>query len=349
MKYILLIFTFVALKTLCGQTAISSYPMNIVMSDTLTMELVDIENTPYSYYFRFYKNGQTVDIYLDDEGEYHGTVTNWIKEYDQVKIDDDYHTEAIAFYSEQVPIESSQASSIAIQINATGQPSIPTDSLIESWKRWYLHCGSLTFEIKYGDHYNHQTFHCPWSQPDSVPYAKTIVANNELINNELKLDSLYQHFMTQLPKGKTYSRDGYRMTYRLSEEEEKAWKTDKPRRDYLKSIKDTVDRYLNSKINNALSSFDLSDISCYDGYHLTFGKNGKLKKIWTNPEGNYKLSDGLSWYLEDRMEMKRCYKQVKRIFRKVDLRSFDLKYEVYRTFYFEMGDDEWMLIDDTVY
>ena len=135
------------------------------------------------------------------------------------------------------------------------------------------------------------------------------------------------------------------MTYIMTEKQEEAWKKDKPRRDYLKSIKDTIDNYINFKLDSLQATSNLMKFSCFDSYHLTFSKNGKLKKIWTSPEDNMKIGDGLSFYIEDKLEIWKCRKKIKKIFKLINLKSFHLRYELYRTFYFDIG----TITDDTIY
>lgn len=317
------------------------------MTDSLNVKLADIEKSASTFYYRLILNGQTIDIFSNDKKIYYGEITNSIKQYDEVKVENDFRTIATQLFTKKIEIDSSLANVIAQQIIKSGQLYIPTDSLIKSWKKWYLHCGSLIFEMKNDDKYIKQSFHCPWSQPDSVEFKDIILANYNLINQELKLDSIYNVFMSELPKGKTYSRNGYGMTYIMTTNQEVAWEKDKPRREYLKSIKDTIDNYLNTNLRILQSSIDSTKYSCFDSYYLTFGKNGKLKKIWTHPS-KMKISDGLSWYIEDRREIRHCYRRIKKIFRKVDLTKFNLTQEVHRTFYFDLGNG-WTVIDNTIY
>lgn len=348
MKYILSIVITLTFSSIYGQTGLTSFSADLPAQDSLEVPLIDIKKSDYVFYFRLLLSGQTVEIYSQDNETYDGEIINSIKEYNQIKVEDEYRTKATKLYSEKVPIESSKAATIAHQIIESGQFSIPTDTLIETWTRWYLHCGSLNFEIKNDGKYLEQSFHCPWSQPDSVKFKDVILSNYDLMKRELKLDSIYQSFWSHLPKGKTYSRSGYGMTYLMTDEQEAAWKKDQPRRDYLKSLKDTIDNYLNFKLDSLQATYDSTKYYCYDSYHLTFSKNGKLKDIWTHPSGKMKISDGLSWYIEDKIEIRRCYKQIKRIFKKVNLVDFDLEYEVYRTFHFDLGNG-WMITDDTIY
>jgi len=345
MKYILFILTILTFSSIYGQTGLTSYSADLPAQDSLEVALIDIEKSDYVFYFRLLLSGQTIEIYSQDNETFDGIIINSIKEYNQIKIEGDYRTKATKLYTDKVLIESSKATSLAHQIIESGQFSIPTDTLIETWTRWYLHCGSLKFELKNYKKYFEQSFHCPWSQPDSVEFKDVILSNYYLLKQELKLDSIYQNFWSQLPKGKTYSRSGYGMTYIMTDEQEAAWKKDKPRRDYLKSIKDTVDNYLKMRLKEIQTTSDLTISPCYSA-HLTIGRNGKLKKIRTNRD--MKLSDGLSWYIEDLIEDRRCKKAIKRIFKKINLSSFDLEYDVYRTFYRSLGEG-WTITDNTIY
>jgi hypothetical protein len=345
MKSVLLILTLLTFSSVYGQTGLTSYSADLPMQDSLEVALVDIEKSEYAFYFRLLLSGQTVEIYSQDNKTYDGKIINSIKEYNQIKINDDYRTQATRIYTEKVPIKSSKATSLAHQIIESGQTSIPTDTLIDTWTRWYLHCGSLNFEIKNDGQYVKQSFHCPWSQPDSVEFKNVILSNYDLLKRELKLDSIYNEFRSQLPKGKTYSRSGYGMTYIMTDKQEAAWKKDKPRRDYLKSIKDTVDNYLKMRLKEIQATSDSTKSPCYSA-HLTFGRNGNLKEIRTNRD--MKLSDGLSWYIEDLIEDRRCKKAIKHIFKKINLSSFDLEYDVYRTFYRSLGEG-WTITDNTIY
>lgn len=345
MKYILYIVTILTFSSVYGQTGLTSYSADLPARDSLEVPLTDIKNSDYVFYFRLLLSGQIVELYSQDNEIYSGEIINSIKEYSQIKIEGEYRTKATKLFTEKETIESSKATFLAQQIIESGQLSIPTDTLIETWTRWYLHCGSLNFEIKNDGKYFEQSFHCPWSQPDSAEFKDVILSNYNLLKRELKLDSIYQSFWSQLPKGKTYSRSGYGMTYIMTDEQEAAWKKDKPRRDYLKSIKDTVDSYLKMRLKEIQATSDSINSPCYSA-HLTFGRNGKLKEIRTNRD--MKLSDGLSWYIEDLIEDRRCKKAIKRIFKKVDLSSFNFDYEVYRTFYRSLGEG-WTITDDTIY
>ena len=346
MKYILSIITILTFSSIYGQTGLTSYSADLPAQDSLEIPLIDIEKSDYVFYFRLLLSGQTVEIYSQDNETYNGKIINSIKEYNQIKIEDEYRTKATKLYSEKVPVESSKATFLVQQLIESGQFSIPTDTLIETWTRWYLHCGSLNFELKNDGKYLKQSFHCPWSQPDSVEFKDVILSNYDLLKRELKLDSIYQSFWSQLPKGKTYSRSGYGMTYIMTDKQEAAWKKDEPRRDYLKSIKDTIDSYLRAELDK--QQIKLDDINCFEDYRLTFNENGKLWKLKVSDYNKPKLFDGLGWYLEDKREIRKCKKLIKKVFREIDLGSFNLKHKVYRTLSFGL-EGQIHLRDDTIY
>jgi hypothetical protein len=352
MKNILLIFLFFSVKITIGQTGLTSYSADFPIEDDLKVELVDIEKSEYQFYFRAFLGRQVVELFSGDMNTFSGSITSSIKEFDQVRIKGEKQTKAIKFHVEKIPIDSTLASTIANEIMQSGQLKVPTDSLIDTWTRWYLHCGSLKFEMKKNRNYITQSFHCPWSQPDSVQFKDVILRNYNLLVTQLQLDSVYNEFWNQLPLGKSYSSSGYGMTYKLTEKEEKYWQKGKPRRDYLKSIKDTIDTFIRANIN-ALDTLPVihedEDHSCFHDFYLTFGKDGELKEVWTRPIDRQVLKiDGISSYIWDVREAKKCMKEVEEIMKDINLSDFNLEYEVTRTVNITLK-DKWMVFDTTIY
>jgi hypothetical protein len=138
------------------------------------------------------------------------------------------------------------------------------------------------------------------------------------------------------------------MMYLFTVKQEEALRKDQPRRNYLKSIKGTIDSYINSKLDSMEKSKSSTDLSCFEEYHLTFRKNGTLKKIWTHPIHKMKLMDGLSFYFEDRIDRRRCKRKIREIFKEISLKNFDLQFELYRTFDFT-SNYGWYVYDNTIY
>lgn len=346
MKKNLLILTILFFHFTYGQIGLSSYPADIPMKDSLSIDIVDIQKTPFTFYFRLLLSGQIIDIFSQDNKKFYGEITNSVKEYKSIKINDEYRTKAVKIYKEKVEINTLASSLIAHQILNSGQASIPTDSLISSWTKWYFHCGNLNFEIKKDSSYVKQSFHCPWSQPDSVEFKEIILSNYNFILQNLNLDSVYQNFWSQLPKGKTYSRSGYKMTYIMTDEQVEVWNKGKSRRDYLKSLRDTIDNHIRNELQK--QHISLKGIDCFEDYYLTFNEKGYLLKVKVANCHKPKIIDGLSWYLEDMREIRKCKKLIRKIFKEINLSSFNLRYKVYRKVSFGLGETI-QLYDPNIY
>lgn len=245
-------------------------------------------------------------------------------------------------------MEQTKVDKIAKRFIKTGQPKIPTDTLIASWSRNFLHCNSLVFQFNIDGKYTKQTFHCPWGQKDSVEFKSIILDNYEKLKSTFELDSLYDSFEGKLPKGKSYSRDGYRMMYKMTDQQSEHWRKSQPQRDFMKSVKDTVDSYINYELKK--QDIKLNGIDCFEDYRLIFGKNGKLKKITLSDydKPTLKKSLGLGDYLADKKEIRKCKRKIKQIFSTIDLSFLNLETEIYRTFSFNHK-NEYRLRDDTIY
>jgi len=159
----------------------------------------------------------------------------------------------------------------------------------------------------------------------------------DTIGQILDLQNKYSEFESRLEKGKTYSKNGFLMKYIMTEKQSIAFQKNKPRRDYLNSIKDTIDNYLKSEY--AKQKIQFNEIDCFEDYRLTFNENGKLKKVKVSDYNKPKLSDGLDFYFEDKREIRKCRKLIKQIFKEIDLSSFNLKYKVYRTLSFGLENE----------
>lgn len=318
--------------------------------DSFYYELSPIQSSEKQIHLRISLTGQLVDIFSKDGKKYEGVLTNIITEYISRKVKGQEYEESVASQEvfQKVSLDSAKVKYVFDSLVASGQLEIPTDSLIPNWNAYFLHCGSINFQYKIDEQFITQEYFCPWSQSDTVAYKSVIVSNYNLIKTTFNLDSLYKLFENELPKGKSYSRDGYRMMYKLTDKESENWAKSKPRRDYLKSIKDTVDNYLELRLND--QEIELDNIDCFENYQLVFGTNGKLKKVDVVEYDKPKLRNslGLGDFLEDKREIRKCRKKIKEIFREIDLSFLKLEHEVYRTFSFDHN-EKFQLRDDTMY
>ncbi|NOQ25668.1 MAG: hypothetical protein GQ564_09945 [Bacteroidales bacterium] len=315
--------------------------------DSFYFNLQPIQQSNYKVHLRISLTGQIVDLYSSNINVFQGSLTNYISEYKSVK-DKSIGYEQSKQYQyifEKLILNPAVVEQMVQRIIKTGQPEIPTDTLITAWNHLFLHCNTLNFEFNQNGKYCQQSFHCPWGQEDTVQFRNIILENYNSLKAEFQLDSLYKEFETKLTKGKTYSKDGHIMMYLFTEKQSENWKKNQPVRDYLKSVKDTIDNNLETELSK--KEIQLDDIDCFDDYLLIFGKNGKLKKVnvlYYKP----KLKDGLIYYIEDKREIRKCKKKIRNIFENIDLSYLDLKYEIQRVFSFN-NKNEYQLRDETNY
>lgn len=318
--------------------------------DSFYYELNPIQTSEKQTHIRISLTGQIVDIFSNDGENYEGVLTNIITEYSYRKVKGQEYEESIENQEvfQKIGMDKAKVKYVFDSLITSRQLEIPTDSLIPNWNTYFLHCGSIHFQYKIDGHFKTQKYFCPWSQNDTVAYKSIIVGNYNLIKTTFNIDSLYKQFENELPKGKSYSRDGYRMMYKMTDKESENWAKSKPRRDYLKSIKDTVDNYIDLRLNN--QEIELDNIDCFESYQLVFGTNGKLKKVDVVEYDKPKLRNslGLGDFLEDKREIRKCKKKINEIFSEINLSFLNLEHEIYRTFSFDHN-EKFQLRDNTMY
>jgi hypothetical protein len=227
-----------------------SYAWNKVSGevfDNYYFNLQPLQTSKFQSHIRISLTGQIIDFYSIDNKNYLGKLTNYITEYKTLKDkNNDYpQNQEYQYIIEQSNLDEILVNKMVEKLYTTGQPKIPTDSLIASWQHNFRHCNSLIFQFKINGNYTKQFFHCPWGQKDSSEFKNIIVDNYQALNSIFRLDSSYKIFESKLTKGKSYTRDGYRMIYKMTDSQFENWNKDKPIRDYLKSLKDSIDNYIN--------------------------------------------------------------------------------------------------------
>lgn len=318
--------------------------------DSFYFGLQPINKTKYKYHIRISLTGQIIDFYSSNNIDFLGTLINYTIEYKTVKDKENDSNKSMAYQYviEHINLEQLLVDSIVKKILITGLSKIPTDSLINSWQLRFHHCNNLIFQFNLNGKYTEQIFHCPWEQEDTIKFKKEILDNYQTLKSLFKLDSLYEDFESKLSKGKTYSKDGYEMRFIMTNKQLRNWSKSKPKRDFMKMVKDSVDTYIDKELKK--QKIEVKDVNCFQYYRLTFGINGKLKKVTTSRYETPKLKNslGLSDYLADKKEIRKCKLKVIQIFKKIDLSFLNFESEIYRTFSFE-NNNEYLLIDDTMY
>ncbi len=320
----------------CSQSELNEYYFGIS----------PISESTYKYHFRHQRNGHIIDIYSQDGLHFSGQLINEITEYVEVKTDYGTNSKVHNYVYEVLSVDSIEATNLGRFILEQKFFSFPTDTLIENYSFGWMDCSSIDFIYKLDDKVKTSTYSCLSGQNDSVQYVKQLKNLYDTITQIFDLDAKYSLFTEKLKKGRTYSKDRYRLMYLFTEEESKTWQDSEPRRNYLKTIKDSIDKYIEAELQK--QNIELDGIDCFETYNITFGLNGKIESVKVNDYDKPKIRDGIDSYFEDNKEIRKCKREILRIFEPIDLGDFHLKYKIRRTFSFSYkGDFE--LGDNAIY
>jgi hypothetical protein len=298
--------------------------------------LVPLENSKYNFHFRYIKSGQIIDLYRENDENFSGQITNFIQETKEVKTDYGYNSAPINYVFNKIKIADTNATKLGQYILNTKPNEIPTDSLIPNWNFNWLDCGAIKFKYKIKNRISSGTYTCPQNQNDSIKYVTGIKNLKDTISNILELKTTFDDFTNKLPKGASYKIDGWITMFKLSEKQLEWREKNKPMRDYLKTIKDTIDNYLELELNRLIPNS--AGLDCFDDYRLTFNKNGQLK--------NMKVDMGF-WERTFDKDYKKCRRILKKAFREIRVDFVDPKYVFYRNLSF--GGKEIYITDPTLY
>ncbi len=277
-----------------------------------------IQKSESRIHIRFIKDCQIVDLQSNNGIDFTGTLINNIIELKKVKTDYGKDLDPDKYVYEIINLKEKLSSKIGIQLLAEKVFEIPTDTLIKDWSFNWLDCGSIYFNFRIDNSFSQTEYTCPWNQNDSVIYVKDIKNTYDSITTIFDLKSKFSDFKNKLEKGKYYS-NGFWTTYIMTDKQSKRWEDNKPQRDYLYSIKDTITNYLNIRLNELIKN--TSDLDCFDEYYLIFTKNGELKKV--------SVAD-TDFDRESKKEFKKCKRFIQATFEKIKLDFVDPKYEFTR-------------------
>ena len=159
--------------------------------DSFYFNLQPIQTTKYKSHIRISLTGQLIDFYSSGKETYFGRLTNFTTEYKTVKdTENDYvQRKAYKYDFEQVNLEQGLVDKMVKKLLTSGQPEIPTDTLIASWQRTFVDCNSLVFQFYYNGRYTKQSFHCPWLQNDSIKFKNVVLDNYQSLKSTFQLDS----------------------------------------------------------------------------------------------------------------------------------------------------------------
>lgn len=280
--------------------------------------LPKLATSKYKYYFRYKNVGQIVDVYGNDTLNFNGKLLNKIIELKNVTQNGLNQGVPVNYIYEIIDINTKEASEIGQAILSKQIYRVPTDTLLKNWKSNFFDCSGIDFKCKVGDSLFKAHFGCPAGQDiSSDNYIKRIRDLKAMTDTLLKLSEKYAAFTLKLENGKSYTNEFYSVMVipKNTSRQKKRWEKFKPQRDYQASVKDTIDNYIREKLYDV---YFTDSIDCSDNYYyLDFSKKGKLKGITTS---------GSFWeHLFDK-QYHQCRRKIKRLFKDISLKQFNLKY-----------------------
>lgn len=309
---ILTLILTICVSNLKGQDSINYVPVNslnvekeygLLEFDSVYFKLPIIKKSECKFHIRIHLQSQIIDLFDGSSYQSKGTITNIIKKYSNESNDlQEISKEEYAF--QQIPIEADKVKQIIGYVLKSNLSKIPTDSLIPDWGR-YMHCSNIIVQYCVEGNYTEKRYNCPWSQPDTVKFKEALVSLSNYLSIQLNLDSLYMQFFDQLPKGYAYSKNGYIMQYKRTDEEIEDWKKMEPHWKYMQSVKDSLNTYLSKELTRLIS---ISNFDCNNQFFLELSKKSRLKKIYTNT----KVDD--VWLVG---EYYKCKREIRKAFRKI--------------------------------
>jgi hypothetical protein len=320
------------------------WPVSEEKLDSFYFNLLPVKYSNYLTHIRIHLPGQRIDLVSKNNIEYQGILTNYtiqLKYFKDKQLGIE-RSRDYQYFIEKLPIDNKIAENAAKLLIQSGLPFIPSDSIEKYWHKNFLDCNIVRFDYLLNGNYHTQDFYCPSGQKDSITMIKNILSSIDFIQHHLKLDSLYDSFTDRLPKGMSYSNDGFLHMYTMTKKQVQIWDKNKPKREYLHSIKDTIDSIIRHQLS--IADIDFTKMHCFNTFHLKFNPQGRILKISvSDPPKLFEYG-----YFEERREIRKCKKALKSELKKVDLTRINIKYEFFRTIMFR-SNNKFLLIDNTIY
>jgi hypothetical protein len=266
------------------------------------LKLQNLISSTDNFHFRFWTDEQAMDIWTTDGITFNGMVTSYTNSYsynEKKKVQKPSQT-----YSKQIYLDtaiSRKAFDLTKHI-----AKIPTDKLINGWTQGFDGL-EYVFETSTPTTYSFRTYWTPTSQDSSLAEAKMVQAFVNDLDSLLGLGHKYSAFFATLKPG-PYIGDGPMITTKLTAKQAKYSKETKPYRDYLDSVKDTLNHYLRDTLTKIFARY--GGLKCYDEFFLKFSKNNRLIKITTNS----KFTDR-----EDKKDFLSCKKKIAAAFKLINI------------------------------
>ncbi len=283
------------------------------------LKLTNLISCTENFHFRFWTTGQAVDIWTNDYKSFFGRLTNYSYSYEPFDYDKQKRKPSRTF-SNQVQLDTSLARQSYCLINAIS--SIPDQDSITGWGQGF---DGITyfFETSTPVYYSFKRYWTPTAQDSNLIEAKQIQKFVDSIYTILNLSIEFDKFFTTLKPG-LYTNDNFMISRKLTEKQIETWKKYKPNRDYMASVKDTLNNYLSDTLTKIFQKY--GELECYNHFYLKFSKKNTLIKITTNSHFlNFK----------DRMDSYKCRRKIRKAFKDVQFDFVHSKVSYWKAIYYE--------------
>lgn len=280
------------------------------------LKLQHVITSTDSIHFRFWSNGQAIDIWTKDYKEFKGSLTNYADAYESENIKKQKKKPSKTFFN-QVSIDTSAARQSFELIKFIFK--LPTDDSIKGWKQG---CDGITylFEISTPTYYAFKNYWTPTAQDSTLIEARQIQTFVDKIAAKLNLHQEYEKFFASLKPG-SYSNGSIVITTILTKKQAEKWDRQRPNREYMETINDTLNNYLCDTLTKIFETNGEFTVS--NELFLKFSPRNRLKRIRTE-EDFYGLSDRMDYY--------KCKRKIRKAFRKIHFDFVKSKVSYWREF-----------------
>jgi hypothetical protein len=264
--------------------------------------LPDLITSRDTFHFRFWANGQAVEIWSQDYKTFNGRVTNFTESYEEFDMKKQKQPPSTMFFNQTV-LDSSASRKVFELTNAV--ISIPQQDSIEGWYNGF-DGETYVFETSTSSFYSFKDYWTPSAYVDKLPEAKQVQSFADTLRVLLNLEEEYDNFFATLKPG-SYTNDHFMIMTKVSERRAKKWKKYEPHWDYMETIRDTLNHYLSDTLTKIFLANNVSIESRQ--YFLSISRHNRLKKIRTNDEFLF-FSDRLE-YLRDKRKIRKAFRKVR--------------------------------------
>lgn len=165
-----------------------------------SLDLKPLNYTSDTFYFRFWRVNQAIDIWTTDYENFGGIVTSFYEKYKELKIGESAIDREVKTVKRQSVIDSRLAKQVYNLIDSCKLTEIRSDADIFEWRKG-LDGFSYEIELSTTKNYLFNTYWSPNHQNDSIVEARAMVSFDNRLKELLNLKEIEKEFNEKLPAG----------------------------------------------------------------------------------------------------------------------------------------------------